>query len=414
MGWKEVKVEEQKLDFINACLQEQASFTELCQKYEISRKTGYKWLKRFQENGKEGLNEHARTPLTNPHEVTDDIITKILEVKSQYRHFGPKKIHAVLGHREPLLRLPCINTIGNILSRHGLVIPRRFRRRVPATAPLGHCLEANNVWSYDFKGWFKTENGQKCEPFTLSDQHTRYLLRCSSLRSKTAKDVWSVFASTFMEYGLPNRVRSDNGSPFATNGAGRLSSLSVLLIKAGVIPEWISPGKPQENGRHERLHLTLQAETACPPAKTLNEQEKRFRQFQYYYNHERPHEALRQQTPSSMYTPSGRVWDGKLRSPEYSEPYETRKVGINGLITWKNREIFISETLYKECVGIIEQGDGDFNVYYGPIFLGQINLRKEFIKDKLIWPKVGRAIPHGGSWAGEKEGLCPSYPQQRV
>lgn len=395
MGWKEVKVEEQRLKFINEYLEARISFTELCYAYAISRKTGYKWLDRFHEKGREGLSDRSRMPHTNPQEVSPDTVRKILEMKHRYKYFGPKKIHALLRHHEPNLRTPCINTIGNILNRHGLVIPRRYRQRLPATAPLAHCEQANHVWAYDFKGWFRTEDGQKCEPFTLSDQHTRYLLKCTSMKRKTAQDVWPIFASVFTEYGLPIRVRSDNGSPFATKGTGRLSSLSVRLIKAGVIPEWIAPGKPQENGRHERLHQTLQKETASPPAKTLSAQERVFGHFQNYYNNERPHEALGQQTPSSLYRPSDRIWDGRLRSPEYPASYEKRKVGESGHIGWRGKGLFLSETLKGEYIGIIEQSDGGVDIFYGPILLGHINLRSEFVKDKLIWSKQRARSPMG-------------------
>lgn len=391
MGWNEVKVEEQRLNFINEYQEARISFADLCQIHGISRKTGYKWLARFYEKGKEGLRDLSRTPHTHAFEISREVIEKILEIKHKFPYLGPKKIHARLRQHEPNLQLPCINSIGNILDRHGLVIPRRYRRRVPATAPLAHCYEINHVWAYDFKGWFMTGDGKKCEPFTLTDGHTRYLLRCTSVKSKTTCDVWPIFESAFREYGLPFRVRSDNGPPFATTGAGRISSLSVLLIKAGVTPEWITPGKPQENGRHERMHLTLKNETASPPAESLNAQERLFRQFQHYYNNERPHEALNQQTPSSLYRASDRVWDGRLREPEYPDSYEKRKIGKSGLITWRGKELFLSETLYGEHAGIVEQPNGGFDVYYGPILLGHINLKNEFEKDKLIRRKANSA-----------------------
>jgi hypothetical protein len=181
---------------------------------------------------------------------------------------------------------------------------------------------------------------------------------------------------------LPLKVRSDNGPPFATPGAGRLSTLSIRLIKAGVIPEWITAGKPQENGRHERFHLTLKNETASPPAATLKRQEGVFRRFQEYYNNERPHEALGQKTPASLYKPSVRVWDGKLRAPEYQENQIVRKIMKCGCIGWHGKNIFISETLYGEYIGIVEQEDGYFQLSYGPIVLGWIDLNKKFIKER--------------------------------
>jgi len=382
MSWKEVKVEEQRLDFIKEHIEAKLSFTELCESYDISRKTGYKWLERFLEKGEKGLKDLSKAPRSHPHELSKEMVQAILEIKETYSKWGAKKIHAKLQEAQLNGRTPSVNSVSNVLSRHNLVLPRRYRRRVPETAPLSHCTGANNVWAYDFKGWFLTGDGSKCEPLTITDCHTRYLLKCTSLRKKRAVDVWTVFESLFREYGLPLKVRSDNGPPFATAGAGRLSTLSIRLIKAGVIPEWIATGKPQENGRHERFHLTLKNETASPPAVTLKRQEGVFQKFQNYYNRERPHEALGQKTPASIYRPSERMWDGKLRSPEYSANQIVRKVMKCGCIGWHGKNLFISETLYGEYIGIVEEEDRSYQVSYGPILLGWIDLNNKFIKEK--------------------------------
>ena len=382
MGWKEVKVEEQRLNFIDEYIVDNLSFTALCEAYNISRKTGYKWLERFYENGKEGLQDLSRAPHSNARELAEDITNAILVIKKTYPHWGAKKIHVELQKYHAHLRLPSINSVGNVLERFGLVAARRYRRRVPDTAPLAHCVEANSVWSCDFKGWFLTGDGKKCEPLTMTDGHTRYLLRCVPMKRKGIESVWAVFDAAFREYGLPLRMRSDNGPPFAAPATGRLSSLSILLIKAGVVPEWISPGKPQENGRHERFHLTLKNETATPPAATLEAQARDFLKFQNYYNHKRPHEALGQQTPGSLYTPSERKWNGRLRSPEYPDSYMKRKVMKCGRIAWHGEDLFISESLYGEYVGLLEQANGQFEVHYGPILLGTINEKCQFEKFK--------------------------------
>ena len=382
MSWKEVKVEEQRLNFIKEHIEAKVPFTKLCQNYGISRKTGYKWLERFLEKGEEGLRNLSRAPHSHPHELSNEVVQSIIEMKETFPKWGAKKIHGKLPEVRPDLRLPSLNGIGNVLNRFGLVVPRRYRRRVPETAPLAHCSDTNSVWSYDFKGWFLTGDGSKCEPLTITDNHTRYLLKCTALKKKTAINVWSVFESVFYEYGLPLRVRSDNGPPFATAGAGRLSSLSIRFIKAGVIPEWIACGKPQENGRHERFHLTLKNETASPPAKTLKRQECVFQQFQAYYNNIRPHEALQQKTPASVYRPSERIWDGKLRSPEYEESEIKRKIMKCGCIGWQGEKLFISETLYGEYVGLREEEDGYYKICYGPILLGWIDLKKSFVKER--------------------------------
>ena len=246
------------------------------------------------------------------------------------------------------------------------------------TAPLRECLAPNDVWMYDFKGWFKTADGAKCEPLTVTDGFSRFLFECKHMARKRSSDVWNVLEKIFFEYGLPIKIRSDNGPPFASLGVGRLSPLSIKLIKAGVIPEWIEPGCPEQNGRHERFHLTLKDETASPPALTLNLQQEKFDQFKNYYNNRRYHEALRQKTPATAYKASSRTWNGKLKSPEYSSDYEVRKVGASGSITWRGKAFFISESLIGDYIGLKEVEVGVMNTHYGPIILGRIDLNKGF------------------------------------
>lgn len=380
MSWKEASVEEQRMKFITAVLHEESAFNEICMRFGISRKTGYKWYNRFLKKGEGGLKDLSSARHNQPEQTSEVIVNAILAIKKRFSYWGPRKIYSRLISHHPHIEAPSKSTIENILKKHDLTLNKITRRKVPGTAPLAHCSEVNAIWCYDFKGWFLTGNGDKCEPFTLTDAHSRYLLKCTHMKRKRTEDVWNVFNMAFHEYGLPLRVRSDNGPPFATFGAGRLSRLSMLLIKAGVTPEWITPGKPQENGRHERFHLTLKQETANPPANNLLTQERLFRDFQSYYNHERPHEALGQVPPATIYTTSYRKWDGVLRSPEYPEHYEKRKIMKCGCIAWLGGNYFISETLYGEYVGLWEVGNGYYNIYYGSIQLGQIDLRKGFKK----------------------------------
>jgi hypothetical protein len=192
--------------------------------------------------------------------------------------------------------------------------------------------------------------------------------------------VWEVLTKAFSEYGLPIYLRHDNGPPFATSGAGRLSRLSVRLIKAGIIPEWIEPGKPYQNARHERMHLTLKTEGVFPLELTLKEQQLKFLDFLHYFNHERPHEALGQKTPASLYVPSGKKWTGKLQNPEYASDYQVRRLRGLGQLAWYGKDIYIGKALKNEYVGIKEDEDGEWAVYFGPIFLGVINSEKEFIQ----------------------------------
>jgi transposase InsO family protein len=381
MPWTEVTLMNQRKQFIEEYKAKIFPVTQLCKKYEISRKTAHKWIKRYHKCGEEGLINLSKAPHHPRKRIHEELVNEVLKVKDRYPTWGPRKIYAKLKESNGDLILPSKSSIGNILQHYGLVCKRGRSKKVPPTDPLGSCLSSNEIWSFDFKGWFLTGNGQKCEPFTVSDAYSRYLLHCGHIEVKTSENVWKLFEKLFWTYGLPKRVRSDNGPPFATVGAGRLSSLSILLIKAGVKPEWITPGKPQENGRHERLHRTLKRETAMPPASSLEEQHKRFLKFKRYYNYERPHDALNLKTPGSIYTPS--TWNGKLRSPEYNDDWVKRKVMKSGSIKWGGEEFFIHRALYQEYVGIKKMDDDLLEIYYGPIFLGSI-YRNCFRKGKRI------------------------------
>lgn len=379
MPWRNTSMFEQRKNFILAVQNpRRLTFSQLCQEYNISTKTGYKWLHRYQKNGEKGLTDLPRIPIHQPTKISLDVENCIISIRQEFKTWGPKKIRAEIIHNFGFLQPPSEASIGKILIKHQLSKPRILRRHVAQTAPLAECNAPNNVWMYDFKGWFITGNGSKCEPLTITDGYSRFLLACQHMHRKRTNDVWSVLEEVFCEYGLPDRLRSDNGPPFASLAVGRLSPLAIKLVKIGVVPEWIEPGCPQQNGRHERFHLTLKKETAMPSALTLNLQQEKFDQFQVYYNERRPHEALHQVTPSSIYVPSQRTWDRKFRSPEYSQEYEPRKVGRSGNISWRGSEFFLSEMLEGEYIGIKELDFGLMGIYYGPIFLGTIDLNKGF------------------------------------
>jgi transposase InsO family protein len=379
MAWGEVKVEEMRKSFAEACLEGKLSIAELCRQYEISRKNGYKWLSRYQEEGENGLKDRSRAPHLQARATEDEIVQAIVDIKLEWSKWGPKKVRAELEKRHPLISCPSNTTIGNLLTKHGLTVPRKIRNRLAArTSPLAHCEEPNDTWCMDFKGWWMTRDGKKCEPFTLTDEASRFLLRCLKLDRNNTDYVWGVLEAAFSEFGLPKFVRSDNGPPFATCGAGRLSGLSVKLIKAGVIPEWIDPGSPEQNGRHERMHQTLKNEAVMPSEFTLEEQEMKLAEFMEYFNFIRPHEALGQKTPGSVYCTSERKWNRRLKSPEYPTGFIVRKVRIGGQISWKCQNPFISHALTNEPVGLKEIENGHFEVYYGPIILGIIDTNYEF------------------------------------
>jgi putative transposase len=384
MGWKETCAVDERMRFIVAIEAREESMAAACRRYGVSRKTGYKWLERHREAGAEGLFDRSRAPQHHPQAMTEEIAEGCLAVRRAHPTWGPVKVRAWLARRAPETAWPAASTIGALFDREGLTVKRRLRRRCPpSSAPFAHCGAANDVWCIDFKGWFLTGDGTHCEPLTLSDAYSRYLLRCQAMARLDTEHVWPVLDAAFREYGLPRRLRSDNGSPFASRGAGGLSKLSVKVIKAGVMPERIAPGKPQQNGRLERLHLTLLQDTANPPARSLREQLERLRAFQSLYNEERPHAALGNDTPAEHYAVSPRHFDGVLRTPTYEPDHTVRRVRHNGEIRWQGNTIYISEALIGEPIGLLEDEDGGWTACYGPIALGVIAHRS----DRLRKPK---------------------------
>jgi putative transposase len=373
MGWLETCAVDERMRFVVALEEQEEAFAGVCRRFGISRKTGYKWLERYREGGVNGLADRSRAPLHHPQAMTNAIAERCLAVRYAHPTWGPVKVRGWLERHIPEMEWPAVSTIGALFDREGLTVNRRLRRRgPPSSVPFAHCGAANDVWCIDFKGWFLTGDGTHCEPLTLSDAHSRYLLRCQALARTDADHVWPVLDAAFREFGLPHRLRSDNGPPFASRGAGGLSRLSVKVIKAGVVPERIAPGKPQQNGRLERLHLTLLQDTASPPARSLREQLERLRTFQSVYNDERPHQSLGNDTPAKHYVASPRRFDGVLREPNYGPEHTIRHVRHNGEIRWQGSTIYVSEALVGEPVGLTETEDGGWRVHYGPIALGII------------------------------------------
>jgi transposase InsO family protein len=297
MPWKETHVEEERMRFIVSCLDQESDWpmSEVCRAFGISRKTGYKWLERYDSFGLEGLKDHSRAPKTQPHGVSAAMVERVLKLRRRHRFWGPRKLVAWLRREEPAIAWPAPSTTGEILKRHGLVRSRRRRRRAVPQGGTGLCqpAAANDQWSADFKGWFRTGDGQRCDPLTIADGFSRFLLRCRVVEQPDDEHSRPVFRSTFREYGLPLALRTDNGPPFAsTQALGGLTRLSVWWVKLGITLERIEPGHPQQNGRHERMHETLKQETAWPPRPNGRAQQRAFNDFWYVYNFERPHAAL--------------------------------------------------------------------------------------------------------------------------
>lgn len=400
MPWRETCAVDERMRFVMAAEAGEEPMAALCRRFAISRRHGYKWFERWRAEGVAGLADRSRAPLGHPQAVAADLLEACLDVRRAHPTWGPVKVRAWLARRSPSRQWPAASTIGALFDREGLTVKRRLRRRGPPGGPLFAAEAANDVWSIDFKGWFRTGDGTRVDPLTLSDACSRYLLRCQAVARPDTGHVWPILDAAFREYGLPLRLRSDNGPPFATIGAGGLSRFSVRVIKAGVTPERISPGKPQENGRHERLHLTLLQDTADPPAATLRAQQTRFRRFRAEYNAERPHAALGDATPAEHFAPSPRRWDGVLRAPETAAD-EVRRVKSNGLISWHGRLVYVSEALAGEPVGLAETGDGIWTLRYGPVLLGKLKHRG----DRLERPRK----PADG--LVDNAARCPQGPQ---
>jgi transposase InsO family protein len=354
----------------------------LCERFGISRKTGYKWIERYLRHGAAGLEDRSRRPRSAPNATAPQIVEALLETRRRHPSWGGKKLLTVVHTRHPDWELPHRSTTCEILKRHGLVPKSPKRRRVGHPGkPSSSILAPNDVWSADFKGQFKTGNGRYCYPLTVTDNFSRYLLGCQALQSTAVNEAKPVFTRLFQEYGLPKRIRTDNGVPFATTTLARLSRLSAWWVRLGVLPEFIELGKPQQNGCHERMHLTLKAETTRPPAASLPAQQRKFNRFIDEFNNERPHEALGQQTPASHYQASTREMPRKIKPFVYPDRFEVRYVSRNGGIRWNNDWINVSTVCIGEYVGLEEIDDGLWTVYFGPLTLGRLNERLMRIED---------------------------------
>jgi putative transposase len=383
MPWSQTSPMDQRTQFIADYLRGCLSITELCALYDVSRKTGYKWIDRYLHYGPAGLDERSRKPRASPNQTDQEIVIALLESRRRHPSWGAKKLLVLLHKGHPRWELPGRSTVCDILSRHGMVPKQRQRRRIGHPGkPTCSILAPNDLWCADYKGQFKTGNGIYCYPLTVTDGYSRYLLSCQALSSTAVAGARPVFTRLFKEYGLPTRIRTDNGVPFATTTLARLSALSAWWVRLGVMPELIEPGKPQQNGSHERMHRTLKDETTRPPAGNLSAQQRKFNHFRDEFNNERPHEALDQQTPASQYQPSRREMPNKIPPLEYPNRFEVRYVSANGGIRWNKHFVCVSSVCIGEHVGFEEIDNGIWNVYFGPLKLGRFDERNMRIEDQ--------------------------------
>lgn len=378
MPWEERGPMMERIKFMLEAESGVFHFSEICQRYGVSRKTGYKWLKRFSEGGVEALRDQSRGPHHCPHRTPKEVEDEILEMCKKHPS-GGVTLRYRLERMYPQIQWPAVSTIGEILKRRGESKPRKRQGRKPqgifSTSQV-ESEEPNEVMTADFKGQFRTQDSLYCYPLTMLDHFARFNLCSQSLPSTCGRPVRDQFERVFQEYGLPDAILTDNGTPFAGTGLRRLSQLSVWWIRLGIQPLLIQPGHPEQNGRHERFHRTLKQQTVFPPAENLEAQQQVFNRFREDYNNERPHQSLGGKTPAEIYRPSERPYPRRLPPLEYPGHYEIRRVDASGHIKLHGKIIFLSTVLHHQTVGLEEFKDAIWSIYLGEILLGRWNERE--------------------------------------
>ena len=381
MPWREMSPMDQRVQFVTEFRSGLFTMTELVAQYGISRKTGYKWVDRYEVDGVTGLTDRSRRPHQSPLATDAEVVTAVIALRKRHPRWGAKKLLAVLRRREPATDWPSRSAVCGLLTRAGLITPRTRRTTTPRAAPstLTPITESNATWTIDFKGQFRTGDGIYCYPLTLRDGWSRLVLRCDAMLAPTYEGTRRRCERAFAAYGLPLRIRSDNGGPFAAPGVTRLSRLAVWWMRLGIVPERITPGHPEQNGSHEQFHAVLKAGTARPPAPNARAQQQRFVRFCREYNQERPHEALQDRPPATCYTPSPRPLPPKLPELEYPGHMETRRVSSVGAFSWNDGPVFLSEALVGEHIGFEEVDDGVWTVYFASVAIARLDERQKRI-----------------------------------
>jgi transposase InsO family protein len=364
---------DERMRFIVAYDEGLYSMVELCERFGISRQTGYKWLKRYKAGGVQGLEDQSHVPHRCPHRISDEVAEALMALRRKHPSWGPVTLLALLAKLKPGWELPAPSTVGDLLARHGLVKPRR--RRARAAVSSGGAVrtsEPNEVWTTDYKGQFRTLDGKYCYPLTIQDSHTRFLLACDALLSTRTEEALPCFERVFREYGLPKVIRTDNGVPFASPTPLRLSRLNVWWMKLGITPERSRPGCPQDNGRHERMHRDLNP-ARFPPGAHQQAQQRKFDAVREELDYVRPHHAIGLKTPAELYSPSKRPMPDRIPRPEYAAHCEVRRVRSTGTIRFRGRELFISEVLVREALALEEIADGVWSIFFYDALLARFN-----------------------------------------
>jgi putative transposase len=397
MPWRETSSMDQRLQFVLEYHRGLLTMSELAEHYGVSRVTAYKWLDRYDTEGVIGLVDRSRRPHRSPQATDPRLLETLVTLRKRHPCWGPKKLLAVAAREAPNAAWPSRATVCSLLKARGLIAPPRRRARpvVTAGSPLPPIDTANAVWTTDFKGEFRTGDAIYCYPLTLRDGFSRFVLRCDALVCRTYAVTRRRFERAFADYGLPERIRSDNGPPFAGSGLGRLSQLSVWWIRLGIVPERIAPGHPEQNGSHEQFHAVLKAATTRPPAPHAAAQQRRFRRFCREYNEDRPHEALGNDVPARQYQSSPRPLPRRLPPVEYPGHCEIRRVST-GRISWAGVPVFVSEALNGEDLAFEEVDDGLWTIRFASLVLGRFDARRQRVEP--IAPRTSRppANPSAG------------------
>jgi putative transposase len=390
MPWRGVTVSEQRQRFLEDYQLNYYSVTELAERFSISRTTAYKWINRFKQFGEAGYHELSRRPHSCPWQTDEAIVEELVALRNAHPTWGPRKLLDTMDRRDPERQLPAVSTGALILARNGLVKPRRRYRRSHPGCPKSIPQGPNDIWGADYKGQFRLKNGNYCFPLTVSDLSSRFLLGVDAHPAISLEKTFGHFRRLFETYGLPNRIRTDNGVPFASNALARLSQLSVWFIKLGIYPELIEPGKPQQNGVHERMHRTLKQEATIPPASSMGAQQTKFDGFREEFNQVRPHEAIGMKRPAEIYQSSSLVVPKQIEPYEYPGHYLVRRVSRSGTIRVFHNQIFVSNTLHEDYVGLEEVDDGVYDLFFCFYHIGRYELRTNKIHD--IVSKVGLSV----------------------
>lgn len=362
---------DQRMEFIAELVKDEESMTDLCHAFAISRKTGYKWRARYDSGGPAALASMSHRPKNSPRATPKTVVNRLLAMRAKHPTWGARKLRLLKSH--PNMSWPAASTIHEVLRKAGVTRKPRTRRVVRFELPLVQATRPNEVWCMDFKGSFDCANGEHCHIFTVTDLYSRFILYCQAKESLSHDEVDRICDALMKKYGLPEHIRTDNGTPFCSMSGLGISKLTIKWLQLGIAHERIAPGKPTQNGRHERMHRTLKEDAASPPAETLTIQRERLEKFTRSFNNERPHQALEMKTPNSVYLPSAKKYPKKLAIITYGKEFVVRPIRGNGTIRCEGREIFISEVFSKQKIGLLKSADKDIEIYFGTLHLGTID-----------------------------------------